>query len=55
MIDEFLGMAEVTDLSHDSRSTLTLDLFGKGKKERDIQKPGKLIVEIESSDDLTAF
>ena len=55
MIDEFLGMGEISELSHDQTTSLTTDLHGKGKKEKDLQKPGKVFIDITSSDDLSTF
>ena len=55
MIDTFLGLAEITDQGEEEGSTKTQDLYGKGKKESDVKKPGKLKFEIASSNELTAL
>ena len=48
-------MATIEEEGGESPKRVELDLYGKNKKERDIQRPGKLYVEITSSDDLTAL
>ncbi len=54
-MDEFLGMAEIDEMGSEEPMTMDVSLFGKGKKEKYIEKPGKVQIEITSSDDLTAL
>lgn len=59
--DDLCGIATIEAEQNGSEEpkVLELDLWGKGKeakgKEKELQKPGKLFVEIKSSDDLTCF
>ena len=55
MVDDFVGLATINDIGEETPSVVELDLYGKKKKELDVQMPGKLFVEITSSDDLTAL
>ena len=55
MVDDFVGLATIEEVGEDNAKVIELDLFGKKKKEQEIQMPGKLYVEITSSDDLTAL
>ena len=50
-----MGQAEIKEIGSEDPKVITLDLFGKGKKEKDIQKPGKLYVEIVSSEEMIAL
>ena len=52
LIDDFLGVAEVSQRGSEEATQHELKLFGKGKKGKDIEMPGKLLVEITSSYDL---
>ena len=52
MIDDFLGVGEVCQRATEDPKEHELKLFGKGKKGKDVQMPGKLSVEITSSYDL---
>ena len=52
--NELLGVAYIEEQGDETPKRVELELFGK-KKEREIQKPGKLYVEITSSDDLRAL
>ena len=47
-----MGATEVTQQGSEEPSQHELKLFGKGKKGKDIEMPGKLVVEITSSYDL---
>ena len=59
--DDHCGTATIEPEENGSEEpkVLELDLYGKGKegkgKEKELQKPGKLYVEIKSSDDLDCF
>ena len=55
LVDEFLGMATIQDYGSEIPEVKECDLFGKKKKEVDIQKPGKVFVEISTSEDLTYY
>ena len=50
LIDDFLGVAEVSQRGLEEATQHKL--FGKGLKGKDIEMPGKLLVEITSSYDL---
>ena len=50
--DDFLGQATVFDRGTERPEEKQYDLYGK-KKESEIQRPGKITLEISSSDDLT--
>lgn len=55
IMDEFMGMATIQDYGGETPETKEFDLFGKKKKELEIQRPGKVHVEISSSEDLTYY
>ncbi len=55
LADEFMGMATLSEQGAEERETKDYDLFGKKKKELEMQRPGKVTIEIVTSDDLTAF
>ncbi len=51
-MDDFLGVAEIDDRGTLDPSVKEYKLFGKGKKGREIEMPGKLKIELTTSDDL---
>ncbi|CAH1789673.1 unnamed protein product [Owenia fusiformis] len=52
MLDDFMGIAEVPETGLDSEESKEYKLMGKGKKEKDVEKPGTLFLKIRSSNDL---
>ena len=55
IIDDFMCMATLEEQGDEKPTVIELDVFGKGKKEKEIQREGKLSVEITTSDDLAAL
>ena len=55
MVNDFTGLATLDEWGNDETKPVELDLFGKKKKELDVQMPGKLFVDVTSSEDLTAL
>ena len=55
IIDDFMCMATLEKQGDEKPTVIELDVFGKGKKEKEIQREGKLSVEITTSDDLAAL
>ena len=53
--DDFMGLATIPDKGLDEMLKKEYDLFGKSKKELEVQKSGKLFVEIISSEDLSSL
>lgn len=54
LMDGFIGRAEVTAPINPSITQIELSLFGR-RKEKTVEKPGKLIVQVYSDDDLTSI
>ncbi|KAL5020145.1 hypothetical protein ScPMuIL_003037 [Solemya velum] len=52
VFDDFLGMATESHAGSEQGNTHDLDLYGKSKKELDVQKPGHVKVHLRSSFDL---
>ena len=52
--NEFLGQTVIADSGNEEAQEIELDLYGK-KKEAELRKPGKITVEVISSDDLAAL
>ena len=52
LIDDFMGEARIEDNGSETPDVKELKLWGK-KKEKDVEKKGKLFIEITSSSDLT--
>lgn len=53
--DEFLGMATIQEFGSETPESKSFELFGKKKKDMTVQMPGKVHVEIASSDYLDFF
>lgn len=54
LMDGFIGRAEVTAPINPSITQIELPLFGR-RKEKTVEKEGKLVVQVYSDDDLTSI
>ncbi|KAK2149572.1 hypothetical protein LSH36_446g02083 [Paralvinella palmiformis] len=52
---DFLGLATIPFIGKGTPEVQECKLYGRGKKEAEIKRPGKLFVEITTDDDLTAL
>lgn len=54
LMDGFIGQAEVTAPINPSYVQVELPLFGR-RKEKSVEKQGRLIIQVYSDDDLTSI
>ena len=50
-----MGLTTIEYIGKEKAEVQEQKLYGKGKKEAEIERPGKVFVEITTSDDLTAL
>ena len=55
LVHDFLGVATLTEPGPEVPKLEEFKLYGKSKKEREVEQPGKLFIEVVSSEDLTSL